>query len=125
MQAIVLLASLLISRIVAYTPYPPEETQRIRTSETSIWNAQATEFDASDVTTFVVDRRVYFFVNSSISQTIKMRGRAYFIDDRRKFVPINDLSPFDVTKIYVYSQNGLIVKSAEFYESFGFTLSIK
>lgn len=89
MQTIVLLTiSLLTPAIITYTPYPAEETSRIRTSETNIWNALAEGFRANEVTTFVVERRVYFFINSSISQTIKMRGKAYFIDDKKKFVPM-------------------------------------
>lgn len=40
-----------------------------------------------------------------------MRGKAYFMDDQRKFVMSTSLSPFDVTKIYVYSETGLIVFS--------------
>lgn len=54
-----------------------------------------------------------------------MRGRAYFVDDRRRFVEMDQLSPFDVTKVYVYGENGIIVKSVEFYESFAFKLPIK
>lgn len=112
MQTIVLLTILiLLPATRAYTPYPPEETQSIRLNENNRWNSMLSSFHPSETLTFVVDRRVYFYLNSSTNQTIKMRGRAYFVDDRRKFVEMKDLSPFDVTKIYVYSANRLIIKS--------------
>ena len=112
MQTIVLLTIfILLPATRAYTPYPPEETQSIRFNENNRWNSMLSSFHPSETLTFVVDRRVYFYLNSSTNQTIKMRGRAYFVDDRRKFVEMKDLSPFDVTKIYVYSANRLIIKS--------------
>ncbi len=54
-----------------------------------------------------------------------MRARAYFIDDKKQFVEINQLSPFDVTKIHIYNSIGIIVKSEEFYESFAFKIDLK
>jgi hypothetical protein len=53
-------------------------------------------------------------------EKIKMRGKAFFMNENRKFVMSTYLSPFDVTKIYIYSEMGIIVKSTEFYESFSF-----
>lgn len=40
-----------------------------------------------------------------------MRAKGYFINDEKKFIEYDELSPFDVTKIYIYSAAGFIVKS--------------
>jgi hypothetical protein len=37
----------------------------------------------------VVERRIFFFINSfAFPQTVKMRGRAYFMDNRKRFLPM-------------------------------------
>jgi hypothetical protein len=53
---------------------------------------------------FILKRRMDFFTKPLLyPKNIKMRGKVYFMDDYRKFIAQEFLSPFDVTRVYVHS----------------------
>lgn len=59
-----------------------------------------------------------------MGKQIKIRARAYFVNHHKQFIN-HTLTPYDVTKIYVYAQNGIIVQSEEFALLFAFTFVVK
>lgn len=69
------------------------------------------DFAEASVNCFRVETRIDFFLDvKDVPQTVKMKGRGFFYEDGKLKHP-EILSPFDTTKVYVYSQNGLIISS--------------
>ena len=67
----------------------------------------------------------FFIEPPEESVVMRLRARTLILDQPGVIMPQDQLSPMDLSKVYVYSPKGIIVKSVEFHEKFGFEFTVK